>query len=101
MGAAHVGIEDPNTKISRITVPVERLVSIWGGGGVSLEMLIFIIISQQAIMKVLRQDGRNKHKFNKARTFVYNKLTDHRCEERRRVSIYTCTLVQKLISLFL
>ena len=36
-------------------------------------------------MKVLRQEGKNKLKFNKARTFVYNKLTDHRCEERRRV----------------
>ena len=44
-------------------------------------------ILQQAIMKVLRQEGKNKLKFNKARTFVYNKRTDHRCEERRGVSM--------------
>lgn len=37
-------------------------------------------------MKVLQNDARNKMKFNKAKTFSYNRLTDLRCEERRRVS---------------
>lgn len=40
---------------------------------------------QQTILKVLQQQGRNKQKFNKAKTFCYNRLTDFRCEERRRV----------------
>ena len=41
-------------------------------------------------MKVLRQEGKKKVKFSKAKTFI-NKLTDHRCEERRRVSILHST----------
>ena len=37
-------------------------------------------------MKVMREDSRNKHKFEIARTYCNQKLTDVRCEERRRVS---------------
>ena len=34
---------------------------------------------------MLRQDGKNKLKFNKVKTFV-KKLTDHRCEEKHQAS---------------
>ena len=40
---------------------------------------------QQAIVKVMQQEAKNKQKFNKAKTFCFNRLTDLRCEDRRRV----------------
>ena len=42
---------------------------------------------QQVIVKVMQQEAKNKPKFNKAKTFCFNRLTDLRCEERRRVSL--------------
>ena len=46
---------------------------------------MYVIVIQQVIVKVFHQDAENKHKFNKIRTYCYNRLTDFRCEERRRV----------------
>lgn len=36
-------------------------------------------------MRVLKEDSRNKHKFEIAKAYCSQKLTDFRCEERRRV----------------
>ena len=43
-------------------------------------------VLQEAIAKVLREESRNRHKFNVTRAYCNQKLTDLRCEERRRVS---------------
>ncbi len=44
-------------------------------------------------MKVLRENAKNKHRFEVAKSYLQGRLTDFRCEERRRVSsqIYACT----------
>jgi len=57
--------------------------------GVSLVMDYLntaITCSKPLVARVLRQESQNKLKFNKAKTFCANRLTDLRCEERRRVS---------------
>ena len=42
-------------------------------------------------MKVLKEQGKNKFKFNKAKTFCNGRLCDLRCEQRRRVCIIVNT----------
>ncbi len=49
---------------------------------------------QGNILKVLKEDSRSKTKFDAARAYCFQKLTDYRCVERRRVS-YVC-LVQMM-----
>ena len=50
---------------------------------------ILAFVYQQAIVRALQQESRNRNKFFKAKTFVSNRLTELRCEERRRVSVCT------------
>ena len=54
----------------------------------------YIFSPQRSIVKVLGQDAQNRQGFNKAKSVCYNRLTDLRCEERRRVSLQlqTCML---------
>ena len=41
---------------------------------------------------VLNSEARNKHKFEVAKTWVLNKLTDFRSEERKRVNTQCCEI---------
>ena len=47
-----------------------------------LFMVLFIVIIQKTIIIKVDNEGRNRLKCNKARTFCYNRLTDLRCQER-------------------
>ncbi len=43
---------------------------------------------QESIVKVLKEESRSKTKFDAAKTYCFQKLTDYRCEERRRVGFH-------------
>ncbi len=49
-------------------------------------ILISFFRYKEVIVKVLRDQAKNRHKFVVVKSYLQGKLTDFRCEERRRVS---------------